>query len=319
MSSIVILAILAFTRTVVAHSWLECSSYEPDSLEYESLGAFDRSKCKGYPRGFARQFNEGFGIDTGYNWEQVSCSRDQFNENDYSDMIPMAELSPGQTFYMSHPSKNHVADVCTNPFIPSKSFVVKMSSEVGVDSFDIDLVMFDKDHENGKIDHLGYQRCFDFCANQDKAHCLTGWTLPNDVQEGRHSFMWLWQFNDGQFYANCFDAYVGGNRANGSTPMPTSVMTETPVTPMPTSVMTEAPMTEAPMTEAPMPTSVMTEAPMTEPPMTETPMTEAPVTDIEVISSDGSQLISPLVKVKQYIMNITGTVLASFNITISEL
>ena len=76
-------------------------------------------------------------------------------------------------------------------------------------------------------------------------------------------------------------------------------------------------MTEAPVT--PMPTSVMTEAPMTEAPMTETPMTEAPVTDIEVISSDGSQLISPLVKVKQYIMNITGTVLASFNITISEL
>ena len=318
-------------QTVSAHSWVECTNYDPVSFDYQTLGSFDAARCNGYPRGFARQFSEGFGVDTGYNWEHQSC-RDPFQESDYTDTIPMAKLSAGQTIYISHPSKNHVADTCTNAFIPSYSFVVKMSSQVGTDSFDIDLKMVGDDHANGQIDHLGYQRCYNFCENQDKSHCLTAWTLPNDVPEGRHSFKWVWEFNQGQFYSNCFDAYVSsGSNGTAPTPQPSIIETPEPSTETPEpSTETPEPTTEPPQptTETPEPTTETPEPSIETP--TETPepelsmsgsaseemgesgSEEAPssIREPEVISN-GNQLESPLASIGKIILNITG----SFNIT----
>ena len=209
MQSFFTFALLA--QQVAAHSWVECSTYDPPSFDYESLGNYDRSRCSGYPRGFKTQFSAGFGVDTGYNWEYPDCSRDSYKASDYTNEVPMAQLVAGQTFYVSHPSKNHVADTCTNPYIPSNGLNVIMSSSVGVDTFDINLEMIGNEHVNGVIDHLGYQRCYNFCGNEDKAQCLTGWKLPADIAEGHHSFIWKWQFNTGQYYSSCFDAYVSAS------------------------------------------------------------------------------------------------------------
>lgn len=185
--------LIAIIPSALSHSCAECVSYDPTSFDYQTFGNYDRSRCSGYPRGFKRQFQEGFGIDTGYNWGHDDCSRDQYNANDYADQITMAKYHPGQQIYISHPSKNHVAAECTNKFIPSVDMKVKMSSRSGVDTFDVDLALVGGDHVSGQIDHLGYQRCFNFCSNMDKSHCLTSWIIPQTATEGIHSFRWVGQ------------------------------------------------------------------------------------------------------------------------------
>jgi len=126
----------------------------------------------------------------------------------------MAVYAPGQTIYISHPAKNHVAELpCTNQFIPDAGMELLMSTEVNVDTLDYSVPLVGGVHVDGQVDHLGYQRCYKFCDNMDKSHCLTGWTLPETITEGRHSFQWRWEFNAGQFYSNCFDAMITANAA----------------------------------------------------------------------------------------------------------
>lgn len=326
------------------HSWLECSNYNPASFDHKELGGFDRSKCSGYPRAFGMQFNAGFGIDTGYNWEHPMCTRDPFREGDYSEQIPMATYQAGQTIYLSHPAKNHVADSCTNPFIPSTSMKVMMSTEVGVDGFDYSLPMVGGDHVNGQIDFLGYQRCFDFCSNPDKSHCLTAWELPLEVSEGRHSFLWVWEFNPGQFYSNCFDAYVSSGAPvdestamesemvsmSGSSSSSTSSSFDGSVdevafpSPMPTKLRktrkpyaSRKPRTNKP-SDMPMPTE--SNFPVPTPEMSDDSRTDAmPIfpdmeetetprpTTPEVMSKSGSAaLVPPIVDLGNYIINFMG-------------
>ena len=348
MSKLFILISAIILECVSSHSWVECTNYNPPSFDHLSLGEYDRSRCSGYPRGFSRQFDAGFGIDTGYNWEHPVCTRDPFKESDYTDVVPMAKLVPGQVMYISHPSKNHVADVCTNQFIPSTSLVVKMSSEVGADTFDVSLEMLGGTHVNGQIDHLEYQRCFDFCSNQDKSHCLTGWKIPDSVSEGRHSFIWVWEFNVGQFYSNCFDAYISASSNESSlSPAPTPVSTSTssvstsgsesisssnsassditfpvavPTTPVPTTPVPTTPVPTTPVSTTPVPTTTESVSPSPEPTLEQdegssnlvesSEPAEVPE-NAEVISSNGNMLTSPMVDIGSYLINLIG----SFNIS----
>lgn len=123
----------------------------------------------------------------------------------------MARYRKGQTIYISHPAKNHVADTCTNEFIPSIDLAVKMSSVQGGDIFDINLNLVGGKHTSGKIDHLDFQRCFECCSDQDKSHYLTGWEIPESVPDGQYSFVWVWEFNLKEFYANCWDTIVSSS------------------------------------------------------------------------------------------------------------
>ena len=308
-----------------AHSWVECSDYDPVSFDYDKLGNFDRARCRGYPRAFQRQFDAGFAIDTGYNNEYDNCERYPYSANDYSDKIPMAKLQAGQVLYISHPTKNHVADTCTNPFIPSTSMKVKMSSKPGVDTFDIELAMVGEDHVNGNIDHLGYQRCYNFCENPDKSHCLTAWTLPSSIPDGQYSFIWEWQFNSQQFYSNCFDAIIGSGGA--STPVSSSasgsvdaVVNDTVIEPLPSVVPTPATttITSDPDISSSFESSsgsvtiVDTPTPSVEEPVE----SNTPAPTAEVVSS-GASIENPIASLTRYIMgsfNVTGL----FNITMTE-
>lgn len=224
------LAILFFVvlqPLIEAHSWVGCTNYNPPSTDFDKLGAFDRSRCSGYPRGFKTQFeqelNTIFGIDTGFNWSHGTC-RNSFLASDYTDAIPMAQYVSGSIIHISHPAKNHVADTCTNPFIPSTGLKLMMSSQPEMDLFDVSLELIGGEHTNGVIDHLGYQRCFNFCGNPDKSHCITSWKLPAVAVSGRYSFDWVWEFNENEFYGTCFDAMIS---TDGSTfsPIPVPSMT----------------------------------------------------------------------------------------------
>ena len=306
-------------QRVASHSWVECSSYDPVSFDYQAIGNYDRARCSGYPRGFKRQFDAGFGVDTGYNSQLGDCSRDPYTSTDYNDQVPMAKYTPGQTIYLSHPAKNHVADTCTNQFIPSVSFKVMMSGQPDVDRFDIDLPMVGAEHTNGVIDHLGYQRCFDFCGNMDKSHCLSAWKLPTGISEGRHSFQWRWELNENEFFTNCFDAYItsGGDLPITATTIVSSSSSgssgsssgsganDTIVFPSPTPASTS-------LTLSPEPT--------TPEPTTPEPTTLTPTSTPEVVTSAAPSFVGPLAAIHSYIMNITGgfNVSGLLNITIFD-
>lgn len=337
-----IVTILFGISHVSAHSWLECTNYDPPSFEYDLLGYYERSRCSGYPRAFARQYAAGFSVDTGYNWENASC-RDSYNPDDYISDTPMATYSAGQVIYISHPAKNHVADTCTGAFIPDGGVEVRMSSDIEVDTFDVSLPMLGDAHVFGEIDHLGFQRCFRFCENTDGAHCVMGWTLPMDITEGVHSFIWTWEFNNDQFYTNCFDAMI----TSDSSPSPTSLFpSSTPVTT--TLVTTMLPditsshsgshsgsgsidnetISIPTVSNTPVPSSTEnftietispTSSPTSSPSSSSTPMTNTPTssTPVEVITSSASSLSSPFTNITSYLIKFVGNVSIDgiFNIT----
>jgi cell division septation protein DedD len=240
----------------------------------------------GYPRGFQTQFAQeqlrGWGVDTGYDWEHSQC-RISFDNNDYSDTTPMAIYRSGDVVHLSHPAKNHVADTCTNPFIPSRSLKLKMSRQPRVDTFDVEVLMLGEGHRDGQIDHAGYQNCYNFCEDQDRSHCITSWRLPVVEEPGRYSFNWVWEFNSGQFYSTCFDAMI--LTSNNQTASPTIAPSPTPFSSTPATP-TESPMTptESPSTK---PSATPTESPTPSPSATPTP-SPSPA----MITSDAEQLRS---------------------------
>lgn len=306
MIALVLSAVAA--SVVSAHSWVECSDYSPFSFDYETLGLFDRSRCRGYPRAFANQFSKGFSIDTGYNWEVPAC-RDKYSPSDYNDQIVMATYTAGQTIYISHPAKNHVADTCTNPFIPSGVMTVKMSLQTEVDTFDTDLTMIGDDHVNGVIDHLEYQRCYKFCDNPDGAHCLTGWVLPDNIVEGVHSFIWLWEFNSNQIYSSCFDAYIkpsDGTNSSGSTEGSASLDTGESYSSSGSASNDDDTTIEFVKTTVPSVDVASSSPEPTNSAEVVSSVSPEPNSSAEVISSASPSLISPYQTISSYVMNITG-------------
>lgn len=324
-------------HSVLGHSWVECTSYDPPSFDYQTLGNYNRARCNGYPRKFKDQYIAGFGVDTGYNWAHADCSRDPFNSNDYNDVIKMANFKPGQTIYISHPAKNHVADICTNRFIPSTSMNVRMSNQPNVDTFDVALKMVGEDHKNEVIDHLGYQRCYNFCGDKDKSHCVTAWVIPDNIMEGRYSFMWLWEFNENEFYSNCFDAFISHNgfpntiipvpntSSSGSsynntvtfppttspipTPAKSTPYSSNPTTPLPSDMTTMPSVTS----QMPLPSgTTQTPSPSDMPSKTDSPKSSSPI-----ITSGVPTLPNPLFDFGSYILNLTGNINVSglFNIS----
>jgi hypothetical protein len=246
--SLVYTSIIATISYVKAVSWLECTNYDPPSYELATMGDYDRARCRGYPRGFANQYVSGFGIDTGYEIEGTSC-RDPYNPSDYTPITPMSSYTAGETIYMVHPSKMNVADVCTTSLIHSGPVKLYISSNTSTDTFDMELSVLDGDHVDGTMDHLGYQRCHEFCGNPDRATCLTGWELPKTLSAGVHSFRWTAELNDGKLYSTCFDAMIS------SVDEPTTeVPTTTTNLRSQTVVISDGPPTSPPVT-TPLPTT----------------------------------------------------------------
>jgi hypothetical protein len=331
-----VIASLLFA-TAISHSWLECVDYQTTEYEHYKLGNYDPSKCNAYPRGFERQYSEGFGVDTGFNWAHEYCAFP-------SSTMKTAVANPGAILYMSHPSKNHVADLgCTNQFIPSNSFnviVIPKSEGIADKSFErgLKLELIGGDHINGTVDFKGYQRCYQFCDNMDKAHCISGWKIPNDMAPGEYTGLWLWEFNVKEYYSSCFDFTISGdiitpivnssNSMSGSgsntdnvdnttiqipktQTVPTNAPTQTTNTPEPSMANnnTDAP-TQTTNTPEPSMANNNTDAPTQttntpEPSMTNL-NTDSPEPSIDIITSNSPSIISPILTIGKYVLNITG-------------
>lgn len=230
------LALAAFTGLASAHSWLHCSDYRGDLVNYEE------DQCFGNPRplGGVVPQQRAFGADFGFN-QQPGDTACHSNEASLAS-FPMATYQRGQTITLAWPTKNHVAAECTNPFIPDTSLELFVQPSDGADNpaawTQVRASFSDDPHENGQIDFKGFQKCPDFCNNLDKSLCTGTFTVPGNLGDGTYTFQWRWIFNQGSpAYITCFEANVAGNAANPA-PAPGPAVTSRPTslaeTPRPT-------------------------------------------------------------------------------------
>ena len=282
--------------TIISHSWLECTDYNTDVL-----GPYSKSNCRGFPRGFKNQFEVEFGVDTGFNVESnfidsLICTK-RYNPNLYNDQIKMATFKPGQIINLVWPAKNHVAAKCTNEFIPDQGVYITRGSVPMLEDFNINITSINPKHTNGVIDFKGFQRCFNFCDNTDKSPCINSFQLDNDFKaSGIYVFKFVWQFNLGEFYTTCFDAFVSVDgstpQQSSTTPQPSTsnstpsnteptIIAPVPTPAIPTPAITTPPTTEPTIT-APTPSTtdeLITDEPITDEPITDEPITDEPITD----------------------------------------
>ena len=328
--------------TIISHSWLECTDYNTDVL-----GPYSKSNCRGFPRGFRSQFNVDFGVDTGFNVESdfvhtLTCPR-QYNPADYTNGITMATFRPGQKINMVWPAKNHAAAVCTNQFIPDRGVYITRGSKPMTEDFSVNVSLVNEKHQDKVIDFKGFQRCFNFCDNTDKSPCINTFQLDNDFKaSGIYSFKWVWEFNAGQFYTTCFDAFVSVDGSTppqpSTTPQP-STSNSTPsnteptiVAPVPTPAVT-TPSTPSPPTTEPTitaPTPSTTDEPITDEPITDEPITDEPITDEpitnnlatkkpDIITSGASDTSSFISKIINHILNMNVDLMSYLNKTKIEI
>jgi len=224
---------------VAGHSWIHCSDYRGDTSYYEP------ESCYGHPRPVNGKIPQmtAFGVDTGFNEQPTTTCND--GPHDPVDGYPMARYRPGQQVTLAWPSKNHVAALCTNAYIPDTSlelFVAQVDADGHPDDFvPVPASFSDDPHVNGQMDFKGFQNCPAFCENMDKALCTGTFFVPA-LADGLYTFQWKWVFNAGTApYITCFEAYVGMDVApveapttaptiQGMTAAPTVAVTEDPCT-----------------------------------------------------------------------------------------
>lgn len=325
MKSHLFILVSILVHQATAHSWLECVNYENNEV-----AAYDKSKCKGFPRDFVRQFPVSFGVDTGFNsldHTQKECPV-PYKEGQYNDRIVMAKVVPGQDINLVWPAKNHVANNCAvnpNPFIPDGGVIVYRSSDPSGTDYSKVIPMNGEPHQLNTVDFKGFQRCFDFCSMPDKSPCYESFKLDNDfTQSGIYSFKWIWTFNPGEYYITCFDMYVDVNGSPSMTPSITSTPTPSitnsssgsndgdntsitfPPTGVPTPMMTTTQPTPVPETPSPTSTnSPVSESP-TPVPETPSPSNDEPTTQFPIISSDAARNVSFIAHFISGMINITG-------------
>jgi len=196
---------------VSAHSWVHCTDYRGDTVKYEP------DACHGNPRPLDGKVPgmTPFGSDTGFN-QQPGATRCHSSEATHPS-YPMANYQRGQQVTLAWPTKNHVAAICTNAFIPDHSLELFVAPFTSTDTAEnswtqVTATSFNEDpHENGQMDFKGFQNCPDFCNNMDKSLC-TGTFLVPELDDGMYTFQWRWEFNEGTApYVTCFEAEVSGD------------------------------------------------------------------------------------------------------------
>jgi len=228
-ASIALLALLMING-VASHSWVHCTDYRINSQA--DADYYKPENCKAYPRAWSQIYDPGvFGTDTGFNFqatENQAC-RDRLGsapDYGYTTKYPMATYAQNQMVCLAWPSKNHVAETCTNPYIPDTALEIYVSAsptgtaDPSQAQFKQTLVKNLTDHVNGQIDFKGFQNCPKFCENMDKSLCTRCFNVPSNLQSGKvYTFQWYWVFNQGvPAYTTCWEAMIGsGNGNTGST------------------------------------------------------------------------------------------------------
>jgi len=199
--------------SVEGHSWIHCSDYRGDTRYY------DETECYGHPRPMGNTIPSltDFGVDQGFNQQpgKGAAENDLCHGGSMEALsgYPNARYRQGETITLAWPSKNHVAEACTNPHIPDTSLELFVAAEVAdghpTDWTQVSASFSDDPHVKDTIDHKGFQNCPAFCENMDKSLCTGSFQVP-DLPNGMYTFMWKWEFNEGTTpYVTCFEAYVG--------------------------------------------------------------------------------------------------------------
>ena len=199
--------------TAHGHSWLECTDYRAEV----SSNVFVDEECYGYMREWTNvQWGaDGFGVDRGMNYQPGSGSacRDDLTASSYDDEYPEAIYEEGATVKLLWPSKNHAAEECTNPYIPSTRTELYATCEyvngMTVTEFlDVAELVIDWGSD-------GFQNCPYFCDNMDKAICEGSFIVPS-MPCDRPTFLWYWAFNsESDLYTVCFETTLSDNYEPG--------------------------------------------------------------------------------------------------------
>ncbi|ETV77483.1 hypothetical protein H257_08894 [Aphanomyces astaci] len=205
---------------VLAHSWLECTNYDlqgPTNHLY-----WNKSACAGLARCGARQAQEGFGVDTGFDFRpevaKRTCQCAAAGAYD-TPGARMATYTPGQKVCLAYPAKNHVADVCTNEYIPDtgvRIFRTQTWPSTAVNVTDpplrqwpVEYAQANGAHVAGHVDYKGFQNCPKFCEDKGRALCTMCFQLEKDISPGKYTFQWQWMFNSiNDVYGSCWEANV---------------------------------------------------------------------------------------------------------------
>lgn len=205
---------------VFSHSWLECTKYEGDLVDFEA------DKCLGRPRPLNGNRNVGgtFGQDIGMDF-RPSPGGNRCQGSPTTGTPTQVTYEAGKTYTLAWPPKNHVAADCANANIPDTFLKVYMAPYNGAtdptqDEFKENQVQgsfSDDPHVRGQVDYKGFQNCPDFCNNRDKALCTGEITIPADAEPGVYTFQWYWAFNsETDLYATCWEAEVAEATDDGT-------------------------------------------------------------------------------------------------------
>lgn len=224
------LILFVFVRFSYQHSWLECTDYRIENENDKNY--YNDAKCFGYARGGQRQHEAGFGVDTGFDFrDQSRCQSTDMNS--YNDFTPRAVYTQGQRVCLAYPPKNHVAETCTNRFIPDQGVNIIRSNIQNSDDFNGAKFYphLNGEHVKGQIDFKGFQNCPKFCENMDKALCTMCFDLEPNTPTGVYTFKWTWEFNPGEFYYACWDAEIKPSNGQQPTVSPVPVPPPSPSPP----------------------------------------------------------------------------------------
>ena len=155
--------------------------------------------------------------------------------NMYSAQYPAATLAKGQNVRWRWPAKNHA----NTPAAGTVEVFISTTPNAGDD--------FSGQGDASYIGQMSYSSdggdCLGLGTSTDTADCQGTWTVPANIAVGRHTLMWWWEFNTGEFYNTCADVMItaaadgggggdpggGGGGVIAGAPPPPRVLTTTRV------------------------------------------------------------------------------------------
>jgi hypothetical protein len=215
-----VLPFVLFVQQVVAHSWLDCLSHDPNvagavGLQNDWVFSAARTKgvCEGYARNYAvrdeRLTNE---INTKPLFYRdlpnkatpvcVGQSRDS-----YGGWRRMLSAKPGDTIYMGYTEDGHLSKTFEGVGTTIAIFFKRNRDEIKTVA-DLQDVAAEVPFDDGKMCGEPRDRQGNLNGRTGRP-CVQSFKVPTNLCPGIHSFMWYWNSKGTQtaFYS-CFDVNV---------------------------------------------------------------------------------------------------------------
>ena len=221
------LVIIYDITKVASHSWLACADYTAELSNDEQ--DFDYANCEGYIRGhFDTNRPDSFSLGvpkytvSSDNGATLSCQYDITDPitDQYTDDYPYATYTPGSTYRLTWPAKNHaIGEECGETTSVDEAMAVYVNPNVNptsdLTSISQYTLVYDWHAESGQDfsdgkgkEGIPFANCMDYCSDTDASPCWGDMTIPTNIftQSGFYTFLWYWDF--GSVYVSCFDVYV---------------------------------------------------------------------------------------------------------------